>query len=85
MSKTSSTTGESLNYTINKIDYVQQGWQCPICKRVLAPFVSMCPCSGLSCKTTMTVDDLYKSITIDAKELEEYYEKWKNCKIKEEK
>jgi hypothetical protein len=23
-----------------------QGWQCPICKRVLAPFVQECPCKG---------------------------------------
>lgn len=24
----------------------QQGWQCPICKRVLAPFIMECPCKG---------------------------------------
>ena len=24
----------------------QQGWQCPICGRVLAPFMTECPCQG---------------------------------------
>lgn len=37
----SSTTGNSINYTTN--GYVQQGWQCPICKKILAPFMSHCP------------------------------------------
>jgi len=35
---------------INKENYVQfggnYGWICPVCKRVLAPFVSECPCHG---------------------------------------
>lgn len=26
-----------------KFYYVQQGWQCPICKKILAPFMSHCP------------------------------------------
>ena len=37
------TTGKSISYTYNPMDYVQQGWQCPICKRVLAPFMTECP------------------------------------------
>lgn len=37
----SSATGNSINYTTN--GYVQQGWQCPICKKILAPFMSHCP------------------------------------------
>lgn len=28
-----------------------QGWQCPICKRVLAPFVQECPCKGQGIET----------------------------------
>ena len=28
-----------------------QGWQCPICKRVLAPFVQECPCKGQGMET----------------------------------
>ncbi len=24
-----------------------QGWQCPVCKRVNAPFISQCPCSSV--------------------------------------
>lgn len=35
---------------INKENYVQfagnYGWICPVCKRVLAPFVSECLCHG---------------------------------------
>lgn len=30
----------------------QQGWQCPVCKRILAPFISECPCQGQGMKTT---------------------------------
>ena len=32
-------------------NFAQQGWQCPICKRVLAPFVPECPCGGQGMKT----------------------------------
>ena len=34
-----------------------QGWQCPICKRVLAPFVQECPCKGqgMGSITTTTI------------------------------
>lgn len=31
-----------------------QGWQCPICKRVLAPFVQECPCKGQGPETWTT-------------------------------
>ena len=40
----------------NNINFMQlgamQGWQCPICKRVLAPFVQECPCKGQGIATT---------------------------------
>lgn len=32
----------------------QQGWQCPICKRVLAPFITECPCKGQGPETHWT-------------------------------
>ena len=32
------------NFTIQEV--VSQGWQCPICKSILAPFVTECPCKG---------------------------------------
>lgn len=25
---------------------IQQGWQCPVCGSILAPFVTECPCKG---------------------------------------
>lgn len=25
---------------------VQQGWQCPVCHRILSPLVKECPCHG---------------------------------------
>ena len=31
-----------------------QGWQCPICKRVLAPFITECPCKGFGSQWTLT-------------------------------
>ena len=27
-------------------NFAQQGWQCPICKRVYSPFTPMCYCCG---------------------------------------
>lgn len=27
---------------------VAQGWQCPVCKRVNAPFVAQCTCGGFN-------------------------------------
>ena len=32
---------------MNNVNIVQQGWQCPVCGRILAPFVTECPCSTL--------------------------------------
>lgn len=40
-----STTGKSISYTSHYENYgfAQQGWQCPICKKILAPFMTYCP------------------------------------------
>ena len=38
---------------------IQQGWQCPLCKRIYAPFVTecfYCPRSGEKMMTTTTTD-----------------------------
>jgi rRNA maturation endonuclease Nob1 len=47
-----------LNGSVTYNTFVQQGWQCPICKRVFAPFISECPYCGdnLKCVTTATPD-----------------------------
>lgn len=46
------TTGEGKNYTIDYMEMgAQQGWQCPVCKRILAPFITECPCKGEGRKT----------------------------------
>ena len=34
--------------------FAQQGWQCPICKRVYSPFTSMCWYCGNGKQTTVT-------------------------------
>ena len=39
------------NYNFMQVG-AMQGWQCPICKRVLAPFVQECPCKGEGISTT---------------------------------
>jgi len=44
-------TGEHAYYSVN---YVRQGWQCPICKKVLAPFMSYCPFCPEDSKWTST-------------------------------
>lgn len=57
---------ENNNSNTNSYNFMQvgamQGWQCPICKRVLAPFVQECPCKGQGTATmtvaTGTADDL---------------------------
>lgn len=45
----------------------QQGWQCPICGKVLAPWMCECPCRGNPQYTTTTT-----SITIDGIPAEDY-------------
>lgn len=32
----------------------QQGWQCPLCKKILAPFVQECTCQMQNAFTTVT-------------------------------
>lgn len=43
----------------------QQGWQCPICKRVLSPWTTECPCKGQGSQTwtttSITLNDYDKS------------------------
>ena len=46
-----------MNFNTN---FAAQGWQCPICKRVYAPFMSMCTHCGIdeiTTTTTMTIGD----------------------------
>lgn len=70
---TSTTNGKSVNY--NMQDYyqklAQQGWQCPICKRVLAPFVTECPCGGQGMQT-LTVSDSTGTLTLNNEEISKH-------------
>ena len=43
--KTTQTAKPVQNIHINNFT-VQQGWQCPVCGSILAPFVTECPCKG---------------------------------------
>ena len=53
-----SKTNKQASQNYSNINYMQvlaqQGWQCPVCKRILAPFVSECPCGGQGMKTWIT-------------------------------
>lgn len=40
---------------MNEFSFAQQGWQCPICKRVYSPFTPSCFCCGNE-KTITTTD-----------------------------
>lgn len=31
-------------YQVENNPYIQQGWQCPRCLKINAPWVSQCPC-----------------------------------------
>ena len=42
-----------MNYEVSSI---QQGWQCPICKRVYSPNTMMCFYCGGECKTGISTD-----------------------------
>ena len=56
------TGGLAQNYTMNYMQLgAQQGWQCPVCKRILAPFVPECPCqgSGKQIYTTTGTETIY--------------------------
>lgn len=33
-------------YQVENNPYIQQGWQCPKCLRINAPWVLQCPCSN---------------------------------------
>lgn len=45
-----SQTGYPNNFNFMQMG-AMQGWQCPICKRILAPFVQECPCKGQGVQT----------------------------------
>lgn len=38
----------------NTNNYVAKGWQCPVCGRILAPWVSECPCRGFNDQNVIT-------------------------------
>ena len=63
------TTSQGINYTqgLMQVNQASQGWQCPICKRVLAPFVPECPCGGQGMKTwtTTSTEGAGKTITMN--------------------
>lgn len=42
-----------------------QGWQCPVCKKVLAPFMIECPCQGQGMKTTTVTNITMPNISSD--------------------
>lgn len=47
--------------------YIQQGWQCPVCGKVHAPWASECDCHKISAKGTTTTNIDYarqESITV---------------------
>lgn len=44
--KTTQTFKPVQDIHIDNFNTVQQGWQCPVCGSILAPFVTECPCKG---------------------------------------
>lgn len=65
------TTAEpSQNYNMNFMQLgAQQGWQCPVCKRVLSPWTPECPCRGQGIETiTVASTSTCKNETITLQE-----------------
>ena len=60
------------NYYGEYMPPVQQGWQCPICGRILSPWTWECPCGGRGTKTYMTTgtgnDELIKAMKLKEQE-----------------
>ena len=44
-----------------EFNFAQQGWQCPICKRVYSPFTDMCSYCGGDSRTTTYCDYMLNS------------------------
>ena len=63
--KTNKQAGQSISSTSGFMQMgAMQGWQCPVCKRVLSPWTQECPCRGkIDCETTV-VDGLGTTLTI---------------------
>lgn len=45
----------------------QQGWQCPVCGRVLAPFITECPCQGMGKQTITTTGTDIETVPFNGK------------------
>lgn len=50
--------------------YVQQGWQCPLCGRVYSPWTSMCHYCGGDSKTFTVTTVPEKGTTLNGKNVE---------------
>ena len=49
-------------------DFVPEGWRCPVCKRILSPWTTMCPCNGQGIKTITSADCWTTTSTTDKTE-----------------
>lgn len=66
----------------------QQGWQCPVCKRVLSPWTIECPCrgQGMETYTTTGTEEGYKVVPYRESTTAEFTNKtvvYNNGEIKE--
>lgn len=62
------TTGECISKTVtNGFMQVgaQQGWQCPVCKRILSPWTIECPCKGAGNSQTITFSTTPEIVNVD--------------------
>lgn len=47
---------------------INYGWKCPVCGRILAPWVPECPCNGFSNPRDITLSSKkFKSLRIDSR------------------
>ena len=56
---------------------MQEGWRCPVCGNVNAPWVASCPCGGRDNYHFTSTGTDYKPKNERRKTVEEFMERWK--------
>ena len=59
------------------ISLMNEGWVCPVCGNVNAPWVASCPCGGRNNYSITTSDGTDYNHKSERRTVEEFMESWK--------